>query len=103
MDQIRLWANLYGAEINAMVKHNRILSNLFALAVAVTCHVWDNGAGSFYAVGDSAPKGTVFKVYVNSAYRTKFSALKQRFYVGKTKTGDVISVQVNGNEVCMGG
>lgn len=86
-----------------MINRNRILGNLLILTVAIQCHVWDNGAGSFYAVGDSAPKGTVFKVFVNDAYRTKFTGLRQRFYVGKTKTGDVISVRVNGSEVCMGG
>jgi len=85
-----------------MIKRYALLCNLLFF-VAIQCHVWGNGRGSFYAVGDSAPSGTVFKVYVNTAYRTQFTGLKQRFYVGKTVTGDVISVEVNGSEVCVGG
>lgn len=85
-----------------MINRNRILSNLLFF-VAIQCHVWGNGRGSFYAVGDSAPKGTWFNVLVNGAYRTGFSGLNKRYYVGKTKTGDLISVQVDGVEICVGG
>jgi hypothetical protein len=84
-----------------MINRNALLCNLFVLTVA--CYVWGNGKGQYYAVGTSAPKGTWFNVLVNGEYRTGFSGLNKRHYVGKTTAGDVISVQVDGSEVCMGG
>lgn len=85
-----------------MIKRYAILCNLL-LFVAIQCRVWGNGRGSFYASGTSAPSGTWFSVLVNGEYRTGFSKLNQRFYVGKTVAGDVISVQVDGAEICAGG
>jgi hypothetical protein len=85
-----------------MIKRYAILCNLLFFA-AISCRVWGNGKGSFYATGLTAPSGTWFSVLVNNEYRTGFNKLNQRYYVGKTKAGDVISVQVDGVEICVGG
>lgn len=81
-----------------MVKHNRILCNLLILTVA--CYIWGNGRGQQYAVGTNAPSGTEFNVYVNGEWRTSFTRLKRRYYVGATVSGDRVTVYANGGLIC---
>jgi len=102
MYQIRLWANLYLGETNAMIKRNRIMRNLLlATAIAVAplliqpqavkaagaCVIYRNIKGKVFAkkIADPDGDGAIY-MYVDGVQVTWFSTSNQWFYVtGKKK------------------
>lgn len=96
---VRLAAGLSLCGIEeGIILYRNFLCNLIVLTVA--CYIWGNGRGQQYAVGTEAPSGTEFSVYVNGEWRTSFTKLKRRYYVGTTVSGDRVTVYADGGLVC---
>jgi len=82
-----------------MIKRYAILCNMLFF-VAIQCHVWGNGRGSFYAVGDSAPKGTQFDIYVDGTFVSWFTQLNRRFSAGTVPANGIVRVYANNQLIC---